>query len=677
MTVTSFEEAQEVFAAKLQGYTRRAHQIALAEQVEQAIADGKHALFQAGTGTGKSFALLIPAIISRLRTVVATFNKALQNQYIRDLMFLAANLGIDFRWALLKGRGNYPCLAKINDLGDAGRMALTTAQRAVIERVETDLAAKEETVKIADREDFPLLTDEAWKPFSMSAGECPGASSCPFGDKCLTEAAKARAAAADIVVTNTAYLVQDLILRKQTEGNVALLGDFDRLIIDEAHTLGDVTTGALAETMGEGTFRALARDMAGYMDREGGDVMTADKIEQAAQALWTVLGWRFNDFAEKSRTRRNPMPLTVSMLINEEDLGGLIRELYQVIERAREEIKATRPDFDDIGEKIRRERLLRRSYGMLLRIMAFATDDPEQTIRWAEAETVTRRGEQREYLYLRSSPVSVAQFLRAALWDRVPVIMSSATLASGGNFSHLMETLGLNKDEAMTYDAGSPFDYPRQVTLYVPDKNVPDPRDSLPAWRTWAQTVTHHLVSKAGGGALLLFTSRAAMNESYSAIAARLQAEGLTVLKQGDMPSSELIRIMREDGNAVLFALRTFFEGVDIQGHALRLVVLDKLPFAVPSDLVFQARVEALDRKHGPWAGFNRLTIPSMILILNQAFGRLIRHADDHGVVAILDPRLRTKRYGATIMRAMPPATATDQLEDAVAFLEAIRQPVG
>ena len=317
------------------------------------MASGTHGMFQAGTGTGKSFALLIPAILSGTRTVVATFNKALQNQYVRDLMFLDDNLGTDFRWAILKGRGNYPCLAKINDLT---RGALTTAQRAVVDRVEADVAAKEEVVKIADREDFPALDDEAWKPFSMSAAECPGANSCPFGDKCLAEGAKARAGAAQIVVTNTAYLMQDLILRQQTAGSVALLGDFGQLIVDEAHTLPDVATGALADTMGEGTYRVLARDMAGYMDRNGGAPATAEKVEQAAAALWTVLRFRFDDFAEKTRNRKDPMPLTHEMLLDLDDLGGFFSALHNAIYAAREEIKATRPDSFDDREKIARER---------------------------------------------------------------------------------------------------------------------------------------------------------------------------------------------------------------------------------------------------------------------------------------------------------------------------------
>ena len=266
----------------------------------------------------------------------------------------------------------------------------------------------------------------------------------------------------------------------------------------------------------------------------------------------------------------------------------------------------------------------------------------------------------------------MAPFLRTALWDKVPAILSSATLAAGSDFSYLAETLGLREDEALTYDAGSPFDYPRQALLYVPGADAPEPTARTnAAWRVYAQEVTHHLVQQSGGGALLLFTSRSAMNESYQAIAGRLQREGLTVLRQGDSPSGELIRVMKEDGHAVLFALRTFFEGVDIQGSALRLVVLDKLPFAVPSDLVYQARSEVIERRGQ--SAFGKMAMPMMILILTQAFGRLIRHRDDRGVVAILDNRLMTKGYGSQIMKALPPARRTSDIEEAARFLAASR----
>jgi Rad3-related DNA helicase len=346
--------------------------------------------------------------------------------------------------------------------------------------------------------------------------------------------------------------------------------------------------------------------------------------------------------------------------------------LYQAIEVTREEVKAT-PAYDD-STKIARSRLLRRSANQMTRLEAYTTDPAEQTIRWAEMEQSMFRGERRERLYLRSAPVSVAPFLRAALWDRTPTILSSATLAAGTDFSYLMRSVGLDPSETMTFDAGTPFDFRRQVLLFVPDKDQPDPAKSPPAWRGYAQAVTYDLVAQSGGGALLLYTSRSAMNEAYTAMAPRFQLLGLTPMRQGDAPSGELIRLFKANGNGVLFALRTFFEGVDIQGRALRLVVLDKLPFAVPTDLVYQARGEALERQYNDkWASFTRLAIPLMTLILTQAFGRLIRHRDDRGVVAILDPRLSSKRYGKTIISALPPARLTNDPEAAFEFLRANR----
>lgn len=664
----TFAEAQDVLAEKLPGYTRRQHQMDLAEQVEIAIAEARAALFQAGTGTGKSLALLIPAILSGKRTVVATFNKALQGQYAtKDLPFLADNLGVDFEWAVLKGRANYPCWARAQEITSP-----SPRQQAVLDRM-TELSTPQAILdgEIIDRESFPLMTEEEWKPFSMSASECPGASSCPFAEQCFTERAKARAAAAQVVVTNTAYLLQDLILRKATEGNVALLGDFDQLIVDEAHTLPDVATGALEDTMGQGTFNKLARDMGAYLYREEGDEEIATGIEQAAAALWAQLNARYAEFTRRNSGKADPMPLTVQTLIS--DLGSLFIALYQAIETTREEIKAI-PAIDDRA-KIARARILRRSANQMSRLEAYTTDPAEKTIRWAEVEEIKFRGSTEKRLYLRSAPVSVAPFLRAALWDAVPAILSSATLAAGNDFSYLAETLGLGKGEAMTYDAGSPFDFQRQALLYVPDDKAPEPTPkNATAWRAYAQTVTHHLVTKSGGGALLLFTSRSAMNESYQALARRFEAEGLLVMRQGDAPNGELIRQLKECKNGVLFALRTFFEGVDVQGSSLRLVVLDKLPFAVPTDLVHQARCAEVERRYNDkWASFTRLVIPSMILVLTQAFGRLIRHRDDQGVVAILDNRLVTKRYGNTILKALPPARRTSRIEEAVAFLEASR----
>jgi ATP-dependent DNA helicase DinG len=665
MPATTFAEAQEVLAAALPGYTRREHQIALAEQIEKAIGAERPLLAQAGTGTGKSLALLIPSILSGKRTVVATATKVLQGQYaMKDLPFLEEYLGTPFTWAVLKGRSNYPCHARAEEL--AAPTALQATVKAAMQESSTPDAVRDGI--IIDRETFPSLTEDEWKPFSMSAAECPGKKECPFAEICFAERAKVKAGAADVVVTNTAYLLTDLILRSQTDGNVALLGDFDLLVVDEAHTLPDVATSALEDTMGEGTFARLARDMGAYIFREGGDESVAAEIEQAASSLWRSLTRAHAAFAAKARSKSDPMPLMITRLIME--FGNEARTLYQAIEATREEIKSTQASDD--RSRIARSRLLRRSMNQMQRLEAYLTEPDEKIVRWSEEETSKFRGETRTRIYLRSAPVSVAPFLRTALWDKVPAILSSATLAAGSDFSYLAGTLGLGKDEALTYDAGSPFDYPSQALLYVPGRDAPEPTARTnAAWRVYAQEVTHHLVQQSGGGALLLFTSRSAMNESYQAIAGRLQREGLTVLRQGDSPSGELIRAMKEDGHAVLFALRTFFEGVDIQGSALRLVVLDKLPFAVPSDLVYQARSEVIERRGQ--SAFGKLAMPMMILILTQAFGRLIRHREDRGVVAILDNRLTTKQYGSQIMKALPPARRTSDIEEASRFLAASR----
>lgn len=677
----SFAEAQEVLAANLPGYTRRAHQVALAEEIEKVIAgeepgarpegsDGPvHGLCQAGTGTGKSLAALITHILSGKRTIVATATKALQNQYAsKDLPFLEQYLGVPFTWAVVKGRSNYPCHLKMEEIASP-----TPGQARVISRVK-ELSAPEAVrdMLVTDREDFPSLAEEEWRPFSISSDECPGKKNCPFGETCLAERAKAKAQRADVVVTNTAYLLQDLLLRDISEENVQLLGEIGRIVIDEAHTLPEVARGALEDMLGQGSFVKLARDTGAYMQRENLEHALAAEIERAAGSLWDHLTVLYRTWVEdKNLGKADPMALPQKVLI--EDLGPYFIALYQSIDAVHREINSKRP-FEERA-KTAKSRLLRRTANMLKRIMAITTSPEGETVRWAELEVSMFRGERRERVKLCSSPVDVGPFLRKLLWDKIPTVLMSATLATGKSFSFMEETVGLAKGDARNFDAGTPFDYPRQAVLFTPDKGAPEPlQKTMAAWRSYAQNATRYLVTQSGGGALLLFTSRTAMSEAYAVLADGFLDLGLTVMKQGDSTPGELVRIMKEDGHAVLFALRTFFEGVDIQGSALRLVILDKLPFTPPTDLVHKAREEAMIRRYRTErAGFDHLAIPEMTLVLTQAFGRLIRHVEDRGVVAILDPRLNSKAYGRRIMDALPPAARTTDPRVAAEFLQKSR----
>lgn len=671
--IATFADAQEVLAAALPGYTKRPHQMALAEVVEQSIQDGKCAALQAGTGTGKSLALLIPMILSGRRGVVATSTKALQSQYAKhDLPFLQEHLGVPFTWAVLKGRSNYPCHAKAEDITSPAR-----GQREVLDRMTA--CSTPEAVKdgsIIDREDFPALTDDEWRAFSMSAAECPGAKSCPFADKCFAERAKNRAAEATVVVTNTAYLLQDIKLRQATDNNVALLGEIDLLAIDEAHNLVDAATGALEDTLGQGGYAKLGRDLAAFLEAQDGDVSAADQIEPAAAELWRVLGLAYDAFLARSKGKPDPMPLPQGVIIADE-LGAAFINLYNAIKTAREAVKNVTV-FED-HDRITRSRILRRSLGQLSRIEQYTTDSDDVTVRWLEQETSTWRGEQRTRLYLRSAPIRVAPFLRAALWSMIPTILSSATLTTasaksgGADFSYMLEQLGLDGFDPLTFDAGSPFDYQKQTRTFIAPRSAPEPAGrTVTEWRAYAQATSLELVRASKGGAFLLYTSRSAMNEAHRALAPMFQRMGLLVLKQGDYPTSEMVRLFKENGNAVLFGLKSFFEGVDIAGRALRLVILDKLPFGVPTDLLLQARCDWLDRKHGKWGGFSHQTIPAMTLTLIQAHGRLVRHLSDQGMFAILDNRLWTKRYGNQIRAALPQAPETDSINNAVKYLASL-----
>jgi ATP-dependent DNA helicase DinG len=672
----TFAEAEDVLAASLPGYTPRKHQQELAAAIERAIGAEAILVAEAGTGTGKSLAALIPAIVSGKRVVVATATKALQDQYAsKDLPFLQEHLGVDFTWAILKGRSNYPCASKIADL------QVPSARQAQILALIAEHEAADDS--FTDRDGLPTTTDREWMQLSISPNECPGASDCPFAEqgKCFAYRAKAKASRSQVVVTNLAYLAIDLKLREETGGSISLLGEIDLLIIDEAHNLDQAVTSALSDRIALGTVMRLVGDAGSWMRQAEIDGSEPEAAGWAAQQLWATIETEYRAWQERRRAAREDdktMPVTLNTRLvtfgtELQQLAGALRLLGTVIRRA---------DVDPGGEgwgdmpaavkKMKRlqARLARRVDNLLVRLESFATDEDDVSVRWIEAEE--------DKIFIRAVPVSPAPFLREAIWSQTPAVLMSATLAPGrtvlgeADFSYTIGLLGLEDFGPVTFESGTPFDYPSQAMLYVPDRDRPLPAGKTrAAWQVFAQQATEWLVRESGGGALLLFTSRSAMNQTWDALHERLEEAGLECLKQGDAPTSELLRRFKEDGNAVLFALRTFFEGVDIPGDALRLVVIDKLPFPVPTDLQYAARCEAVNRRAGRDVSFRKLAMPVMTLPLVQAVGRLLRTKDDSGVLAILDPRLTAKPYGKQILASLPPAHVTTDPREAGAFMKA------
>lgn len=646
----TFAEAEQVLAESLPGYESRPQQQALAVAVEQALAEGTLQdpivlLAEAGCGTGKSLGLMIPALLAKRRTVVATATKALQEQYAaKDVPFLQENLGIDFRWALLKGRSNYVCLAKVQDVQNL-------AANPWMADVLTELRDNPDH----DGDIEHLATDiPEGKAYlaTISSVDCPGASECPFGQQCLSQAAKARAAKADLVITNTAMLMTDLVVREASDGVASLLGSYEAVIIDEAHETEEWATNALSVEMRPRGIEQLIAQATNWSGAQGADLPEADTATDALDVAWSTLS-SFTGTKEAVR-------LAHSWWIANGDAWADLSEALGALDKALYNVQITGGDVKKEGA--RRQIIRKRIANTIVKIERLLLDSDDATVRWVDTTKTARVG---EVLTLHTAPVHVGNFLASTLWSQVSVaILASATMSVGGSFAFISERLGIEAPK--TIDVGTPFDYATQARTFLPDRSQPSPK-ARDAWMRYSSETTMDLVEASGGAALLLFTSRAAMQASHRVLAPRLARMGHTVLMQGEAPNADLARRFKEDTSSVLFALRSFFTGVDFSGDTLRLVVIDKLPFPVPTEPVFAARAEQVKARGG--SDFSGLSVPIMTLILTQAFGRLIRSKTDSGVVAILDSRLTSTPWGAKIARSLPPAPVVTDLKAAQAFL--------
>jgi ATP-dependent DNA helicase DinG len=624
--VTAAEEAVRTLAlvtAALPHGERRAGQAEMAEAVAEAVADGHHLVVQAGTGTGKSLAYLVPAILSGRPTVVATATKVLQDQLAtKDLPFLAEHLDVQFSWAVLKGRSNYLCLQRVREVRDpaGGQLELEDLLPSSRHEVE-QLAAWAASTATGDRAELDWNPSErAWASVSVSSEECPGALRCPLGEPCFAEAARRRAEAADVVVVNTHLYGIDV------GSGGAILPEHEVVVIDEAHQLEDITSDTTGLEVGAGRFANLAR--------------LARRILADPELLAAVVD-AGTDVAEELA------PLTGQLLPSPlpGPLADALGRSRVTIERL---LSALRAINTELAEADQRRVRAQKAAATLAEDVDAALVTPEGAVAWV--------GGRPDHPRLEVAPLDVAPVLSAGVWSKRTAILTTATVPI-----NLPERVGLPGDGTDMRDVGSPFDYAEHALLYCA-AHLPDPRQS--AHQAGVHEELEALIAAAGGRTLALFTSRRAMQEAAAALAPRLD---VTVLTQDDLPKPALIARFSAEETSCLFATAGLFQGIDVPGRTLSLVTIDRLPFPRPDEPLLKARRQRL----GP-AAFRDIDLPRAATLLAQAGGRLIRRASDRGVFAVLDPRLASAGYRWDIVRALPPMRRTRRREEVEAFLREI-----
>ena len=629
-------------AAKIPEYRVRSQQLEMADRVAGAIRDNAVLVCEAGTGTGKTFAYLVPALLSAGKVILSTGTKTLQDQlFHRDLPTVRAALNVPVTTALLKGRANYVCHYHLErNLGEGGppsREVLGDLQRIVSFARATRTGDKSEFADVP--EDAP-----AWALATSTRENCLG-QSCPRFRDCFVMAARREALAADIVVVNHHLFFADVMLKD--EGMAELLPACNTVIFDEAHQLPETATLFFGETLSTGQLIELARDiraeaLSAAKDMPDPPRLTA-ALDKAARDLRLALPGEAARFTAASVGRKRVFSDALAAL------DSALRSVCAALEALSERSEG----LARCSERARNAQAL---------LQRWRDETCADLVRWVEVFSHSLR--------LNATPLSIAEIFHRQL-DGHPRgwIFTSATLAVAGDFSHYRGEMGL--DDARTACWDSPFDYAAQALLYVP-KELPDPNSDE---HTRAVVAASLPVIRAGGGrAFLLFTTLRAMRLAHELLREefRRHALGFPLMLQGEGSRSELLERFRRLGNAVLLASASFWEGVDVRGDALSLVVIDKLPFAPPDDPVLAARLESLEREGGnPFLDYQ---LPQAIISLKQGAGRLIRDEADRGVLVICDPRIFSKPYGRRILASLPPMKLVRELDKVLSFLAAHRK---
>lgn len=623
--------------AALPAYEHRPEQLQMARAVERAFNERGYLLAEAGTGTGKTLAYLVPALLSGRRVVVSTATKTLQDQiFFKDLPLLKERLGLEFEAAFLKGRGNYLCLHRYGQFEKDPQFA--TRDEAKYWPVVQSWSRRTET---GDRSELEMPESfGTWSRLSTTSETCLG-SKCPLYETCFVTRMRRQAEQADLLVVNHHLFFADLSLRGATgRRGEGVLPFYDAVIFDEAHALEDAASGHFGVSMSNYRLDELARDATAMLAEEDSRHATlkalASRLRSQTDALFVQAPRALGLYSGEGSVALQPERMA--------KLSGTLEQLREAL--------AAISAFTQSAREPELTALTRRSAEMVEELSFLEKVESREHVYWAEARG---RG-----LFLKASPIDVAKELRARLYGAVDtVVFTSATLAAEGRFDFFARRMGLFDDDGVpvtsvrTLTVPSPFDYPRQAALYLPT-HLPDP--TAPGFIETAAEEIVRLCEITGGRAFVLFTSLRNMERAYLLTHGRLPYQALI---QGERPKQQLLEAFRERPS-VLFAAHSFWEGVDVPGDALSLVIIDRLPFASPGDPLVAARIKQLEsRGQEP---FDAYQLPQAALALRQGFGRLIRTQSDRGVVALLDRRIVTKSYGRAFLASLPPARRMDDL---------------
>jgi ATP-dependent DNA helicase DinG len=617
----------------------------MAQAVEQALEERRHLVVEAGTGTGKTLAYLLPVIRAGKRVIISTGTKNLQEQlFHKDIPFLEQALFPEGNRKLsvcyMKGRNNYLCRKKLYDLTD--QPVLNGLEEIEHYRA---IAAWEENTANGDRAELASLPEVSalWHKLDARADTCLG-QKCSAWDKCFITEMRRRGMESDIIIVNHHLFFADLAIKQQAEGapDAGILPDAGAVIFDEAHELEDVAGSYFGISISAGRMEELCRDVEASLQRNRtytpGLSGALKSLRERSAFFFSLLPEGEGRFAFENRRE--------FLEENGEEFLGLQRSLMHVGSEL--ENVASKPE--ELFTFIRRAQELQVQLGFVME------SEEKNTVFWIERR---RTGREKLHVSIQATPIEIGPILRESLWSKLDTaVLTSATLAVGGGFEYIRQRLGV--EHARELVLPSHFDYESQAILYVPP-DLPDPR--TPQFQIKAAERIRRLLEITRGRAFVLFTSYAQMRDIYQRLLGELE---FPMLLQGDAPKSALLDEFRLTPNCVLFATSSFWQGVDVQGEQLSCVIIDRLPFAVPSDPVVAARVKAIDTDGGN--AFFQYQVPSAVITLKQGFGRLIRSLHDRGLLALLDNRILKKMYGRVFIESLPNYRRTTDISQVEKF---------